>query len=260
MTYRLNLDVFEGPFDLLLYLIRKNEIDIYDIPIARILDEFLEYVEVMKELDLEVAGDFILMASTLMQIKSRMLLPKESLALEEGEEVDPRADLVRRLMEYKRFKEVAGHLDQFEQFQRHIYWRQTVKPDEDQLKKLEEEQAPVQFQEVNLFDLLSAFKRVLAYATPEAWKEIKAEEIKTSQKLNEILDALEDAESLNFTELLKKQESKLAMVATFLALLELARLKAIVICQSALFDAIEIRRVDEFTAAARETSADREES
>lgn len=259
MTYRLNLDVFEGPFDLLLYLIRKNEIDIYDIPIARILEEFMEYLEVMKELDLEAAGDFILMASTLMQIKSRMLLPKESLALEEGEEIDPRADLVRRLMEYKRFKEVAGELDQFEQFQRHIFWRQTVKPDETQLKELEEASAPVQFQEVNLFDLLSAFKRVLAYATPESWQEIKAEEIKTSQKINEILDALEGAQTLDFAELLKQQGSKLAMVATFLALLELARIKAIIIRQAGLCDAIEIQRVDEFTAAVRETSAGRED-
>jgi segregation and condensation protein A len=260
MTYRLNLDVFDGPFDLLLYLIKKNEIDIYDIPIAKILEEFLEYVEMIKEMDLEVAGDFILMASTLMHIKSRMLLPKESLALEEGEEFDPRADLVRRLMEYKRYKEVAGGLDLSEQQQRQIYWRHGTRPSNEELEKQDVDDSQVQFQEVNLFDLLTAFKRVVNYATPDAFKEIKREEIKTSQKINEILDLLEEKETLEFIGFMQTQGSKVAMVAALLALLELARLKAIRIVQEKSFDKILIQRVDEFTAVARESMAGMEEA
>jgi segregation and condensation protein A len=180
MTYRLRLDVFEGPFDLLLYLIKKNEIDIYDIPIAKILEEFLEYVELIRVLDLEVAGDFILMASTLMQIKSRMLLPQESLALEAGEEADPRADLVRRLLEYKRFREVAGMLEQNEQLQRRRYWRPVSVPTEEELAEASAADLTGPFQEVNLFDLLAAFKRVAAYAAPETFREIQPEDQRDS--------------------------------------------------------------------------------
>ncbi len=259
MTYRLNLDVFEGPFDLLLYLIKKNEIDVYDIPISQLLEEFLAYVELMKELDLDIAGDFILMASNLMHIKSRMLLPQESLDLEAGEEADPRADLVRRLLEYKRYKEVAGVLDKRELHARQLFWRQAVKPDEKELRENQEEPVALQFQEVNLFDLLSAFKRVLAYAKPETFREINPEEIKTSQKINEILDALEETSALDFTELLMSQGSRLAMVTIFLAILELVRLGAAVIRQDKSFDRIMIERLDEFTAPAREAAIGTEE-
>ncbi|MCK5217968.1 segregation/condensation protein A [bacterium] len=260
MTYRLNLDVFEGPFDLLLYLIKKNEIDIYDIQISQLLEEFLAYVELMKELDLDIAGDFILMASNLMYIKSRILLPRESLDAEGGgEEDDPRADLVRRLLEYKRYKEVAGALDKRELHMRQVFWRQVVKPDQDDLPETKEEPRDLQFQEVNLFDLLSAFKRVLVYAKPEALREINPEEIKTSQKINEILDVLEETPALDFTELLMRQGSRLAMVTIFLAILELVRLGAAVIRQDRSFDHIMIQRVDEFTAPAREATIGTEE-
>jgi segregation and condensation protein A len=258
MSYRLNLDVFEGPFDLLLYLIKKNEIDIYDIPIADILEEFLAYVEMIKELDLDVAGDFILMGATLMHIKSRMLLPQESLALEEGGEMDPRADLVRQLLEYKRYKEVALKLESKELYQREVYWRAVGKPEEEAGTPAEEEPMP-EFQEVNLFDLLTAFKQVLAYARPETFREIDREEFKTSQKINEILDLLEQNSDLEFVELIRLQTSRLAMVTTFLAILELARLKAICIVQTNIFDPIVIRRLDEFAASARAALAGVEE-
>jgi len=253
-----NLDVFEGPFDLLLYLIKKNEIDIYDIPIADILEEFLAYVEMIKELDLDVAGDFILMGATLMHIKSRMLLPQESLALEEGGEMDPRADLVRQLLEYKRYKEVALKLESKELYQREVYWRAVGKPEEEEGTPAEEEPMP-EFQEVNLFDLLTAFKQVLAYARPETFREIDREEFKTSQKINEILDLLEQNTDLEFVELIRLQTSRLAMVTTFLAILELARLKAICIVQTKIFDPIVIRRLDEFAASARAALAGVEE-
>ncbi len=258
MSYRLNLDVFEGPFDLLLYLIKKNEIDVYDIPIADILDEFLGYVEMIKELDLDVAGDFILMGATLMHIKSRMLLPQESLALEEGVEMDPRADLVRQLLEYKRYKEVALKLEAKEQYQREVYWRAVGKPEEDESTPAEEEVMP-EFQEVNLFDLLTAFKQVLAYAKPEMFREIDREEFKTSQKINEILDLLDESSTLEFVELIRNQTSRMAMVTVFLAILELARLKAIRVVQEKVFDRILLHRVDEFAASAREALVGLEE-
>lgn len=251
MSYRLNLDVFEGPFDLLLYLIKKNEIDIYDIPIAEILEEFLAYVEMIKELDLDVAGDFILMGATLMHIKSRLLLPQESLALEEGGEVDPRADLVRQLLEYKRYKEVALKLESKELYQREVYWRAVGKPADEETAVDGEEEAMPEFQEVNLFDLLTAFKQVLAYANPETFREIDREEFKTSQRINEILDMLEQNADLEFAGLIQSQTSRFAMVTTFLAILELARLKAVCIVQDRVFARIFIRRQDEFAASAR---------
>jgi segregation and condensation protein A len=250
MSYRLNLDVFEGPFDLLLYLIKKNEIDIYDIPIAEILEEFLAYVEMIKELDLDVAGDFILMGATLMHIKSRLLLPQESLALEDGGEMDPRADLVRQLLEYKRYKEVALKLESKELYQREVYWRAVGKPADEAADSSVEEPMP-EFQEVNLFDLLTAFKQVLAYARPETFREIDREEFKTSQRINEILDLLEQNSDLEFVELIRQQPSRMGMVTTFLAILELARLKAVCIVQAKIFDRIVIRRQDEFAASAR---------
>lgn len=252
MTYRLNLDVFEGPFDLLLYLIQKNEIDIYDIPIAGVLHEFLEYVELIKEMDLEVAGEFILMGATLMHIKSRLLLPKESLALEDGAEADPRAELVRQLLEYKRYKEVAQQLDARQEQQRNVFWRQPAPAEPEAETGPEAEEPAPEFQEVNLFDLLTAFKRVLAYAKSEAWHEINREEVKTSQKINEILDLLETRPGLDFLALLQDQPSRIAMVSLFLALLELARLRAIRITQEKMFERIMIQRVDEFTPAMRE--------
>lgn len=252
MSYRLQLDVFEGPFDLLLYLIKKSEINIYDIPIAKILEEFLEYVEVIKELDLDTAGEFILVGATLVHIKSKLLLPKDSLGLEDGEEEDPRAELVRRLLEYKRFKEAAHTLDAREEHQRQMFWRRGAGEGEQISRQAAEEETVLEFQEVNLFDLLTAFKRVLAYAKPEIFHEVNPEEIKTSQKVNEILDRLEEDSQLDFSEYMGVQGSRLAMISAFLAILELARLKAITIFQDIRFDRIVIKRLDEFTAPARE--------
>jgi segregation and condensation protein A len=198
------------------------------------------------------------MGATLMHIKSRMLLPQESLALEEGGEMDPRADLVRQLLEYKRYKEVALKLESKELYQREVYWRVVGKPAGEEETPAEDEPMP-EFQEVNLFDLLTAFKQVLAYARPETFREIDREEFKTSQKINEILDLLEQNADLEFVELIRQQTSRLAMVTTFLAILELARLKAICIVQAKIFDPIVIRRLDEFAASARAALAGVEE-
>ncbi len=258
MTYRLNLDVFEGPFDLLLYLIKKNEIDIYDIPIASLLEEFLAYVEMIRELDLDVAGEFILMGATLMHIKSRLLLPKESLDLEGDVEADPRADLVRQLLEYKRYKEVARQLFEREQSFREVFWRET-EPDAAAADPGPAPEEETSGPEVSLFELLSAFRQVLAYAKPETIGEINREEIKTSQKMNEILDRLEDAPSLEFFTLFREQGSRYAMITLFLAILELVRLKAIRVVQDSMFAPISLTRVDEFTASVREAMVTLEE-
>jgi segregation and condensation protein A len=190
-----------------------------------------------------------------MHIKSRMLLPVESLALEEGGEADPRADLVRQLLEYKRYKEVALKMEAREQYQREVFWRQVGKPEEEDAAAAEDDSAAPEFREVNLFDLLTAFKQVLVYAKPEMFREIDREEFKTSQMINEILDRLEEAASLEFLEFFRSQTSRMAMVTTFLAILELARLKAIRIVQEKTFERIWLQRVDEFTSSAREALA-----
>src|SRR3989338_9239973 len=123
MSYRVKLEIFEGPLDLLLYLIKKEELEIHDIPIAKITEQYLEYLELMKILDLNIAGEFLVMAATLMHIKSRMLLPPEAIAPEEEEEEDPRAELIRKLLEYKKFKEAAGQLSVMEREQSKVFVR-----------------------------------------------------------------------------------------------------------------------------------------
>src|SRR3990167_9337508 len=155
MTYKVKLEVFEGPLDLLLYLIKKEEVDIYDIPISRITKEYLEYLELMQLLDLNIAGEFIVMAATLMHIKSKILLPKDPTQEEEAEEADPRAELVRRLLEYKKFKEAAGELSHMASKQKGVFGRITaespVAPDPEE----------AEFFEASLFDLITAFTKVM---------------------------------------------------------------------------------------------------
>jgi len=153
MSYKVKLEVFEGPLDLLLYLIKKEEIDICDIPIARITDQYLEYLNLMQLLDLKLAGEFLVVAATLMQIKSKLLLPPEERPLEEEEELDPREELVRRLLEYKKFKEAAGRLEELEQEQAQVF-RRRVSPEGVDLPQAEEE-----YFETSIFDLISAFPR-----------------------------------------------------------------------------------------------------
>jgi len=232
MSYKVKLEIFEGPLDLLLYLIKKEEIVISDIPITKITDQYLQYLEFMKMLDLDIAGEFILMAATLMHIKSKMLLPKVE-GEEELVEEDPRAELVRRLVEYKKFKEAAGQLLFMEKRQKDVFSRAV--PDEVKVTKENDE-----YFEASLFDLITAFNKVMKEIPKDTFHKVIKDEFTVEEKMHDIFHMLVKRSTLRLTELFKKAKSKLEIITTFLALLELIRLKEIIIRQRDLFGEIEI--------------------
>ncbi len=243
MSYKLKLDIFEGPLDLLLYLIKKNDINVYDIPIAKITDQYMEYIEMMKLLDLEFVGDFLVMAATLMQIKSRMLLPPDP--SQEEEEADPRDELVRKLQEYKVFKEIADHLKTMETERQKLFPR---KMDEDLLKEMEEESKEVYF-EASLFDLINAFTKALNRFKESPVYEVRPEEFTVEQKIHDILHALLRQPRVLLTEFFVNTSSKMEVIVTFMAILELIRLREIKVMQKRLFSDIEVFRNLEKEAA-----------
>lgn len=213
MTYRVRLTQFEGPLDLLLHLIRRDKINIYDIPISHITREYLAYIEMMKELQLELAGEFFVMAATLMRIKAQMLLPRRP---EEEEEEDPREELVRNLLEYRKFKEAAQHLAEKEMGRRQVFPRPAAKPPGDENKT-----GPM---EVTLFDLLGAFKKVLDDLKKNVSYRIERETFTITDKIEEIQNRLQDRSEVLFTELFGGRFNKVEVIVTFLALLELVRM------------------------------------
>lgn len=233
--YKVRLDVFEGPLDLLLYLIKRDEVDIYDIPIEKITRQYLEYMELFRMLDLEVAGEFVVMAANLIYIKSRSLLPAHQQPPEEMvEEDDPRWELVRQLVEYKKFKDAAAHLQQREVAQENIFPRLADKPESSGERPLGE---------VSIFDLINAFQTVLKRASQrEDYREIFEETFSVSDKIDLILRLTAPGVALAFTELFVAAASRAEIVVTFLALLELIRLKQLEITQPETFGEIEIRR------------------
>jgi segregation and condensation protein A len=235
MSYKIKLDIFEGPLDLLLYLIKKEELDIYDIPIACITEQYLQYLEFMKLMDLDIAGDFLVMAATLMQIKSRMLLPPEELTPEEQEEQDPREELVRRLIEYKKFKEAASGLRELEQKRMNVFTR-TSAP-----KEFTDASGEKYF-EVSLFDLINAFSKALKDVPKELFQEIIRDEFTVEQKIHDFYHMLVSQPVIRLSELFKKANSKPEIIVIFLAVLELIRLKEVTIRQKELFGEIEIVR------------------
>ena len=237
--YNVKLDIFEGPLDLLLYLIRKEEIDIYDIPIARITKQYLEYVELLRILNLDQAGDFMVMAATLMQIKSQMLLPRGE---EEVEEEDPREELVRRLLEYQKYKELSQWLDEKEQKQREVFYRAGVYSDED--GEIEQEE----LHPVTLFDLLTAFKKVLDNVPKVVYHRIAESEVSIEERIEFILAALEKRGRATFLDLVSGV-SRIAMVVTFIAMLELIKTQRIAVKQSRLYGDIWIYRGGENSGA-----------
>ncbi|SNB45685.1 ScpA family protein [Geobacter sp. DSM 9736] len=235
--YRVSIEAFEGPLDLLLHLIKKNEVDIYNIPIANITRQYLDYVDLMKELNLDVAGEFLVMASTLVQIKSKMLLPPaEDPDSGEEEEQDPRAELVRRLLEYQKYKEAGLVLGARELLGREVFARSVQAPE---LEELRPEEEPV---EVELFELIEAFQRVLAKVPVETFHEVGAENISIADRITDILDRLQDRESLMFEELFAAPLSREFFIATFLAILELCKLRMIKVVQATSFGTIWILR------------------
>ncbi|MEW6714884.1 MAG: segregation/condensation protein A [Nitrospirota bacterium] len=215
---RFKLPVFEGPLDLLLHLIKDNKIDIYDIPIVQITHQYMEYIELMQELNLDIAGDFLVMAATLIHIKSKTLLPPDIKESEEPIE-DPRAELVQRLLEYKRFKEASTHLRSREDIWKNIYHRSLTEEGGIDLS-LDEE--PSLF-EVSVFDLISAFKILLKKA-PAHVLEITRETLTVSDKINFIMERLEKEDAVRFLDLFEEGYTKITLIVTFLALLELSRL------------------------------------
>lgn len=239
MVYRVKTEIFEGPFDLLLFLIRKHEIDIYDIPIHIITNQFLEYIEIMKILDLEVAGEFIEMVATLMSIKARMLLPKPVFGDEEDVE-DPRTELVQRLLEYKKFKEAASEMSEFEDFRRKMYSRKYfVRPEDDKPTPNEE-----YLQNVTLFDLLLAFKKALDSMPKVTYHEVKKIEVSIEEQTGYILNSLSEQKSILFSKMIEQIKDRIVIIVTFLALLELIKLGKITVRQSRVFEDIKISSVE----------------
>lgn len=236
MAYKIKLNIFEGPLDLLLYLIKKNDIDVKDIPISEITEQYMEYIEMMKMLDLNVVGDFLVMAATLMQIKSKMLLPPDPTDEEEAE--DPRDELVQRLQEYQQFQVVADELKNKEIKRRDLFGRQV---DEAAMDKLKRDAREVYF-EANLFDLINALSDALKKAPEDILHEIVKEEYTVEQKVHEILHLLLDQPSVMLQDLFEKSKSRMEVIVTFLSVLELIRLKEIKIVQKKIFSPIEILR------------------
>lgn len=217
--YKIKLEHFEGPLDLLLFFIKRDEINIYDIPISKITKEFLEYVNLIKFLDLETAGEFILMASTLMHIKARMLLPKEY--DEKGEEIDPRADLVKALLEYKRYKEMSEELSFLESNQRKISFRgnfsQDISNPPDDFETL--------LGNITVYDLAKVFRRVIEGIKTKPVHQIKKINVSITEQIDYILKKMENQNQLHFLSLVAGMKQKIVVIVTFIALLELVKSK-----------------------------------
>jgi len=233
-SLQVKLDVFEGPLDLLLHLIREHEIPIWDIPIALIAEEYMATLDLMKTLNLDVAGEFLEMAATLAYLKSRMLLPPDE--TEEGEEADPRADLVAQLLEYQRFKEAADELESRPQLFRDLF----IRGAEPEAFEPAEEDTPLL--EVGLFELMEAFRRLWAKMPEDVIHEITVDRITLQDKIHELLERLSSAESLSFEDLLAPETTRRGMVLSFLALLELARLRVVRVMQVTSFGTIRIEK------------------
>ncbi len=238
--YKVKLDVFEGPLDLLLYLIKREEIDIYDIPIETITTQYMQYLDMMCLLDLNIAGEFLVMASTLLMIKSRMLLPVEVRGDEEDEqeEDDPRWDLVKQLVEYKKFKDAAHHLHHLEVDREDVFPREeegvTFGPDPDAVLR-----------DVGIFDLIAAFNEALSRVKKEELREIFAHEYTVAEKVDSLVNELKKRERISLTKLFSGMHLRNEMICTFLAVLELIKLNQIQAKQEAQFGEIVIMRIED---------------
>ncbi|MCF8240277.1 MAG: segregation/condensation protein A [Melioribacteraceae bacterium] len=216
--YRIKLPHFEGALDLLLFFIKRDELDIYDIPISKITKDFMDYLRLMEKLDLEVAGDFILMAATLMQIKVRMLLPRE--VDEKGEEIDPRADLVKALIEYKQYKEMSEELSIFESDQRKQTFRGNYNFDE----RESPEELNTLLKNITLYDLIKAFKRAIEQRPKEATHQIRRLNVSIDEQINYILGKVENGKEMSFIPLIGGMKEKIRIIVTFIAMLELVKM------------------------------------
>lgn len=233
MAYEIKLDIFEGPLDLLLYLIRKNEIDIYNIPVALITEQYLEHMEKLRSLNLDLAGEYLVLAATLIHIKSKMLLPVPE--EEEGEEEpDPRAELVQQLLEYQAFKEAALSLAGRPVLDRDVFKKGA--PESLSLAEGEEEVLV----EVSLFELVEAFQRVISSLDKSDLLEIDMEKVSLADRINEIMERLAQEKDMTFASLLGERTDRRNIVYTFLAILELMKLRMIKAYQAGSFGVIRI--------------------
>ncbi|PYR62885.1 MAG: segregation/condensation protein A [Acidobacteria bacterium] len=234
-AYPVKLEQFEGPLDLLLHLIKKNEVNIYDIPIALITAQYLETIEFMQELNLDIAGEYLVMAATLIHIKSKMLLPRpETAAGVEGDGEDPRDALVRRLLEHQKYKAAAGLLHEREQV-RSAQW---LRPDERVAAIAGDEYEPEL--EVDLFSLLTAFQAVVERAKQRPKLVLPSEQIPVEVRIDQLLARLSETEAIGFEELFADAQDRAGLIVTFLALLEMIRLKLIRVFQSGSFGPIRV--------------------
>ncbi len=237
--YKVQFEVFEGPLDLLLYLIKKEEVDIYEVNLTNLATQFIAYIDMMREFDLEIAGEFLVMASTLMYIKSRELLPVDQQVVVEGEDEgeDPRWELIRQLVEYKKFKDAAAKLQVREGEQENIFPRVPGKIEF-------AADAPVAKATVSIFDLLNAVNVVLQRFTKaeSSSREIYEDKWTVSEKIEYVMSVLNSRPSVRFAELFENASSRTEVICTFLALLELIRLKQLACTQPEAFEEIEIRK------------------
>ena len=240
MTTRVQLEIFEGPLDLLLHLIKKNEVSITDIPIATITEQYLATLEVMQSLNLDVAGEFLVMAATLVHIKSRMLLPLTEDDDDEEEGPDPRAELVRRLLEYQRFKDAADQLEQRDVLARDVFARAAPPA---------EEIDPPGFREVSVFELLTALRRVMERLPKEAVHEVSLDKITVREKMTLLLDILHVKGATLFEALFAEVKTRMEIVVTFLAMLELVKARAIRIFQTEMIGPIQIEALADMDQA-----------
>lgn len=243
---KLKLDIFEGPLDLLIYLIKKNHINIYDIPITSVVEQYLQYLDLMKMLDINIASEYLVMAATLINIKSKMLLPQPETETEPEQELDPRQELVNKLLEYERFKEAAQFLREKEA-KRLKYIRRSSSGAESEEREV--------FFEASIFDLITAFKTALKDVPRDIFFEVIKDEFTVEEKIHFILHTLLVKEKIHLQELFSSAKNKLEIVVFFLAILELIRLKEIVALQEELFGEIIIMRQSLFSLSKEKISS-----
>jgi segregation and condensation protein A len=241
------LEIFEGPLDLLLHLIKKNEVSITDIPIATITEQYLATLELMQNFSLDVAGEFLVMAATLIHIKSRMLLPAGDDEADEDEGVDPHEELVRRLLEYQRYKEAAAELEQRDLLTRDVFVRSPTPT---------EEVGPRGFREVSVFELLGALKRIIDRLPKETVHEVALDKITVREKMTFLLETLRAHGSVLFESLFVEVKSRVEVVVTFLAMLELVKVRAIRIFQEQMTGPIMIEAAAQMDEAAEQAAID----
>ena len=234
--YAIKLDIFEGPLDLLLHLIKKNEIDIYNIPIALVTEQYIRYLNMIKSLNLDLAGEYLVMAATLIHIKSKLLLPVPEEPSEEDAEEDPRFELVKQLLEYQTFKEAAANLEKRPLLERDVFVRSAPMPAELEKQDVEEDELI----EANIFELIEAFHLLVSRIDKKELLEIDLETLSLTDIINDVMERLTRDKNLTFDELIGEKKGRRNIIYTFLAILELIKLKMIKAYQTSAFGVIRV--------------------